>query len=443
MASPPKLVILTRNAQPIDEGDRANPAHAVLWGLGRTLALEHPEIWGSIIDVDDSVPPELISRYVRAEVHAADGEDQVAYQAGVRHVPRLERRTPPVSLTRLEGDPVTWLSGLPATSGQISSDNSRRWGPRRSSRCPDTRARDSRSWLSSLASRGTKLIEVAADAADETAMTALFERFGTDLPPLDGIYLAALAGGAVQLTDMTDDDVNTMFRPKLDAVSVLHRLSLKTPVRQFVLFSSITGVLGSRWLAHYTATGAFLDTFAYARRALGLAATVVDWGLWKSWADAPPATAASGLQPMPNELAIRTLPAVMSPEAGVRSAVVAADWRLLAEAYRMRGSLRVVDHLLPDDSVDPTHIDHVPEPSYGTVLGEHVAVATTPPARFVAGAAGAGRPSRIRAGIGSTAWRWFRYRFCCRHFRRRQPNVADRCWVTFDSSIRSSSTSRG
>ena len=45
MAPPPKLFILTRNAQPIDEGDRANPAHAVLWGLGRTLALEHPEFW--------------------------------------------------------------------------------------------------------------------------------------------------------------------------------------------------------------------------------------------------------------------------------------------------------------------------------------------------------------------------------------------------------------
>ena len=43
---PPRLFLLTRNAQPVGEGDRANPAHAVLWGLGRTLALEHPEIWG-------------------------------------------------------------------------------------------------------------------------------------------------------------------------------------------------------------------------------------------------------------------------------------------------------------------------------------------------------------------------------------------------------------
>ena len=72
-------------------------------------------------------------------------------------------------------------------------------------------------------------------------MAALFDRFGADLPPLHGIYLAAFGGGPVTLADMTDDDVTAMFRPKLDAVSVLHNLSLHHPVRQFVLFSSISG----------------------------------------------------------------------------------------------------------------------------------------------------------------------------------------------------------
>ena len=52
---------------------------------------------------------------------------------------------------------------------------------------------------------------VAADAADEAAMSALFDRFGADLPPLRGIYLAAFGGGPVTLRDMTDDDVTAMF----------------------------------------------------------------------------------------------------------------------------------------------------------------------------------------------------------------------------------------
>ncbi len=64
LTQPPKLFFLTRNAQPVAEGDRANPAHAVLWGLGRTLALEHPEIWGGVIDVDESMPAVLVARHV-------------------------------------------------------------------------------------------------------------------------------------------------------------------------------------------------------------------------------------------------------------------------------------------------------------------------------------------------------------------------------------------
>jgi phthiocerol/phenolphthiocerol synthesis type-I polyketide synthase B len=62
ISQPPRLFLLTRNAQPVGDGDRANPAHAVLWGLGRTLALEHPEIWGGVVDVDESVPAGLAAR---------------------------------------------------------------------------------------------------------------------------------------------------------------------------------------------------------------------------------------------------------------------------------------------------------------------------------------------------------------------------------------------
>ena len=162
----------------------------------------------------------------------------------------------------------------------------------------------------------------------------------------------------VLLSDMTDADVAAMFRPKLDAATLLHRLSLKSPgkSRKALCGNSFCSPpsrvsLGSRWLAHYTATSAFLDTFAYARRVMGLPATVVDWGLWKSLADtqkdATAVSAESGLQPMADEVAIGALPLAMSPDAGVHSVVVAADWPLLAAAYRTRGALRIVDDLLP------------------------------------------------------------------------------------------------
>ena len=117
---PPKLFILTRNAQPVSEGDRANPGHAVLWGLGRSLALEHPEIWGGIIDLDESMPAELAARHVLAAAQCADEEDQVVYRSGARHVPRLRRTAPTASPVELgPGRPASLSSGLPATSDRI------------------------------------------------------------------------------------------------------------------------------------------------------------------------------------------------------------------------------------------------------------------------------------------------------------------------------------
>ena len=74
IASPPRLFMLGRNARHVSEGDRANPADAVLWGLGRALALEHPDIWGGIFDIDDSVPSE-------PESHG-DNDDNAAMPAG-------------------------------------------------------------------------------------------------------------------------------------------------------------------------------------------------------------------------------------------------------------------------------------------------------------------------------------------------------------------------
>jgi phthiocerol/phenolphthiocerol synthesis type-I polyketide synthase B len=374
MPSAPKLFIVTRNAAPVEAGDRANPAHAVLWGQGRTLALENPEFWGGLVDVDETLPPELLGVYLRTEAATlgVDRDDQVLYRAGERRVPRLESAPlPAVALNRFESGTSHLVVGA---TGNVGPHLIRQLAEMGASTVVAVSRRGGglAELAEELAGTGTTLVEVAADAADESAMAAVFDRFGRDLPPLDGVYLASLAGGEALLTEMTDDDVTPMFRSKIDAAAVLHKLSLTTPVRRFVLFSSVTGLLGSRAVAHYTAANAFADAFAYARRALGLPATVVDWGLWKSWSDAQPQMKAAGLEPMPNDVAIRMLPSVLSPEAGTHLVLAGADWPRLAEAYRMRAAVKVLDHLIggPADDAD---LSAVPAPAGGTVLGEPVA----------------------------------------------------------------------
>jgi phthiocerol/phenolphthiocerol synthesis type-I polyketide synthase B len=64
-------------------------------------------------------------------------------------------------------------------------------------------------------------------------------------------------------------------------------------------------------------------------------------------------TLESGLEPMPDEVAIQALWALTGPDAPARSTIVAADWIRLATAYRTRTPLHIVDHLLPTDANEP------------------------------------------------------------------------------------------
>lgn len=175
------------------------------------------------------------------------------------------------------------------------------------------------------------------------------------------------------LQEMTDEDVDAMFGPKIDAAWLLHTLSLQHPVQQFVLFTSISGLIGSRWLAHYTATTTYLDALAYARRAAGLPATAVDWGWWKSLADTQPdserqVTEETGLLPMADEVAIRALSVLTAPHAPVSCAIVAADWNRLAGAYRAtRASLRIIDELVTETN---TESQSGPITQFRSTLGE-------------------------------------------------------------------------
>ncbi|UXA15916.1 type I polyketide synthase [Mycobacterium sp. SMC-4] len=348
----PAVYFLTRNAQPVQPGDRANPPHALLWGLGRTLALEHPQLWGGVVDLDESVPVELAVAALLNEARRGGDEDQIVYRAGHRHVARLQPGRPLRTDGTLDPDGSYLVVGATGRIGPALIEQLAAMGARTVvavSRNPGSRLDE---LTERLSASGTTLVTVAADASEEASLGAVFERFGADLPTLRGIYVAAFGGGPVTLADMTDADVAAMFRPKIDAVAVLHKLSVRHPVRQFVMFTSISGILGSRWLGHYAATTTYLDTFAYLRRAAGLPASAVNWGLWESLADEQTGveqqtTVESGLEPMADGVAITALAALTGPDAPVRTTIVAADWPRLATAYRTRAALHIVDDLLP------------------------------------------------------------------------------------------------
>ncbi|MFI0942731.1 type I polyketide synthase [Streptomyces sp. NPDC021020] len=101
----PALWLLTQHAQATGaEEPMVNPFQATLWGLGRTLAAEHPRLRTRLVDLDRerSTFAEL-----PAELLHPDEEAQIALRAGHRRVARLVRRGTQQPMTPAAGDDST------------------------------------------------------------------------------------------------------------------------------------------------------------------------------------------------------------------------------------------------------------------------------------------------------------------------------------------------
>ncbi|MEU3260724.1 acyltransferase domain-containing protein [Streptomyces albidoflavus] len=87
---PPRLWLVTRSAQLVQRQDRVkSPFQAPLWGLGRTLAIEHPAWETSLVDLDED--PSSVDALL-AHLLQADSESQVGLRDGRRLAARLVRK---------------------------------------------------------------------------------------------------------------------------------------------------------------------------------------------------------------------------------------------------------------------------------------------------------------------------------------------------------------
>ncbi|GAA4526123.1 type I polyketide synthase [Amycolatopsis samaneae] len=272
------LAVVTRNAVVTEEGAAVSLAEAPVWGVLRAAQAEHP---GRFVVVDTDGAPESARVLALA---AASGEPELAVRGGEPLVPRLvpvpepDTEVPP----GLTGDGTVLITG---GTGGLGALVARHLVTRHGVRDLVLTSRQGREapgateLCEELTALGARVTVTACDVADRAAVARLFASIPAERP-LTAIVHAAGAADNGLVGALTPERLATSLRPKADGGWHLHELSKDLGLTAFVVFSSAGGMVLAAGQAGYAAGNVFLDALAAHRRAEGLPATALAWGLW-------------------------------------------------------------------------------------------------------------------------------------------------------------------
>ena len=347
-------------------------AQSPLWGLGRALAVDRPGALGGLVDLDPAASVADSARQLLDALTGAGGEDMMAFRAGARYLPRLQRAEPfpaPTAPTVFDADDTMLITGGTGGLGLRLVEWLAAHGARHlilcSRRPPDATAE---SHLHRLRSSGVDLTTLQVDVADYEALKRQLDAAVTGRLGVTGVFHLAGALDDGQLANQTWDRFAGVFRSKVDGAWNLHRLTQRVALKHFVLFSSVASLVPVAGQSNYAAANAFLDALAHHRHAHGLPALVVNWGPWSEAGHA--ATdygrqahqhlAALGIGAVAPDEGMRVLEALLRQDR-VQAAAVSVDWPRLFHADPAAARLGFLAELVDLPGVAPG--DQLRQPS--------------------------------------------------------------------------------
>jgi acyl transferase domain-containing protein/acyl carrier protein len=354
----PRLWLVTSSTQAVLPSDSCDaPWSAAVWGLGKSLSGEHSELWGGLIDLPADVVAERHAQQIMREVETATSEDKVAFRGGERFVARLERRSAP---SRGKRKFVAHADGTYLVTGGLGGIGlaMARWlaeqgarhllllgrtplPPREGWSGLDTTSPEGRrvAAILEIEALGARVETSAVDVADRRALRACLEAHETaGQPQVRGVIHAA---GILQLEALESQSVAS-FRQGLAAKVAgawhLHRLLADRALDCFVFCSSTSALLSWPLLGGYAAGNAFLDALAHHRRARGLPALSINWGIWREVGMAvetgrnASSYTLSAVETIPTAYGLAALSELLACE-DIQTAVVPIDWGRFARSY--------------------------------------------------------------------------------------------------------------
>ncbi len=140
-------------------------------------------------------------------------------------------------------------------------------------------APDAQAFVQNLCQRGVEVRVVCADIGSREDVARLTAEIRSGGQPLKGLFHLAMVIDDAPLVSLTRDRIRSVMSPKAQGAWLLHEATRDFELDCFVMFSSVSSIFGNPAQGSYGAANAFLDSLAHHRRAQGLPALTVNWGV--------------------------------------------------------------------------------------------------------------------------------------------------------------------
>ena len=299
-----ELVLISDYAEEVTGSERKiNPHNGALFGLGKVVSQEYSNIKCRCIDIDEGT----LEDNIIAELKSGGNASQTAYRQSLRYINEFQKyniaKEHSIKLEIKEQGAYIITGGTGglglevgkhlakkarariarakiALIGRSSMPDREKWDGILEADVDSKTCRAIRAVLE-MQKHGAEVVCLSADVSEldemKTVVDGLRDRFGS----INGVIHCAGVAGDGFIIRKEESAFHSVLAPKILGTWILDKLTEKDNLDFFVMFSSITAVLGGQGQGDYTAANSYMDSFADYRNKSGKRTISINWAAWK------------------------------------------------------------------------------------------------------------------------------------------------------------------
>ncbi|WP_066022305.1 MULTISPECIES: type I polyketide synthase [Clostridium] len=356
------LHVITNNVHALENSD-ISIYQSTLWGFSEVIRLEHPQLWGGIIDTDYNMLGHNIDEIIK-EIRNGEDKQVVLRDNNKRYVPKLVKGAKNFNDKKdlnisIEDQASYIITGGTGTIGQIYAEYLIEKGAKNiillcRSEAKDKVLKNINLWKE----KGINVIVERADVSNKDDVIEVVGKLKEKGMKIKGVVHTAGTIEDMMIKDQTWDSFKKLFKTKVWGTYNLHDALKNEKLDFFIMMSSITSIVGNIGQANYAAANYFMNVFAEYRRSLGMPAMSICWGPWSGSGMATRSNdtikniAMKGIYSISKDLGKKMIDKIFSKD--ISSIIVAdANWELFSEKTGVNEVTEFLSDFITEDVISP------------------------------------------------------------------------------------------